>query len=231
MPVAVACALTLALVVPSLGSAGIAVPTCHGKPATVVGTPGDDHFSSGYEFGDGDVVVLLGGDDRGVDQARDVTICGDGGRDTITATGTALGEQTLLDGGSGADKLGDTDDPDYVGRGPLTLYGGDGNDLLLGTGQLGPHPGGNDTMFGGRGADYIAPGRGNDRVHGSKGNDTIYAGDQNDRIYGDDGDDDLFGRHGNDLLIGGLGDDLAKGGPQFDTCKAELEFRCEADPF
>src|SRR5215211_4736919 len=145
-----AVALTAAvLVYPSIGSAGDPVPTCHGKPATVVGTPGDDNFGSDSQFSDGDVVVLLGGDDKAVDYSKNVTICGNGGKDKLMVSARDIGENTLIDGGHGADEAGEFNDPDYRGRGPVTMYGGDGNDLLLGTGRLGRGPGGDDKIFAG----------------------------------------------------------------------------------
>jgi Ca2+-binding RTX toxin-like protein len=211
-------AALVGLVLPAGSGAGDLAPTCHGKPATLVGTAGDDSFESG-DFSDGDVVVLLGGDDRAVDFSQDVTICGNGGKDRVVVTGSNLGQQTLLDGGRGADRVGDVDSILYRGPNPLTLFGGYGDDILLGSGQDGSDPGGDDQIFAGPGADSVGSREGDDLVHGNRGNDVIFGDEQNDELYGEGG---------KDVLHGGSGNDYANGGPQFDRCGAETEVSCEA---
>jgi Ca2+-binding RTX toxin-like protein len=83
--------------------------TCRGKPATIVGTSGNDvrKGTSGK-----DVVVGLGGNDKLSGLAGNDLICGGAGKDT-------------LKGGKGNDKL-------YGGAGKDTLRGGPGKDKLKG---------------------------------------------------------------------------------------------------
>ena len=104
-----------------------------------------------------------------------------------------------------------------------TLYGGDGNDLLVfqGAATYGELYGdrGNDSLFastgivaadylsGGTGNDYLAGYYGNDVLDGGYGNDALFGGVGDDRLYGGDGIDALVGDAGNDRLYGGEGDD------------------------
>ena len=81
-----------------------------------------------------------------------------------------------------------------------TLYGTDGDDVLIGT----------------PGDDLICGLRGNDVIRGGLGDDTILAGDGNDSIHGRGGSDRLFGAAGNDRVYALDGDgmaDVANGGP------------------
>jgi RTX calcium-binding nonapeptide repeat (4 copies) len=86
-----------------------APPTCKGRPATIVGTSGNDvrKGTSGK-----DVIVGLGGNDRLSGLAGNDLICGRAGNDT-------------LKGGKGNDKL-------YGKAGKDTLKGGPGKDKLEG---------------------------------------------------------------------------------------------------
>lgn len=118
------------------------VPTCQGRPATIVGTAGDDIIRG--TDGD-DVIVGLGGNDQisGLD-GNDV-ICGNSGRDIIEGNAG----RDLLHGNSGRD----------------TVIGGKGEDQLLG-GK------GKDALIGGLGTDQLAGGGGNDRCWGGQKNAT-----------------------------------------------------------
>ena len=84
-------------------------PTCKGKPATIVGTNGNDvrNGTPGR-----DVIVGLGGNDKLSGRAGNDLICGSSGKDT-------------LKGDKGKDKL-------YGGAGRDTLKGGPGRDKLRG---------------------------------------------------------------------------------------------------
>ncbi len=115
------------------------------------------------------------------------------------------------------------------------LYGGAGNDILLGNvlgGVSGdgtaesPYvyaalsPSGNDMLEGGSGIDAVYGGDGDDVIHGGEGNDSgsvnsggtyykagLYGGDGNDALYGGGGDDDIYGGLGRDDMYGGTGAD------------------------
>jgi Ca2+-binding RTX toxin-like protein len=79
------------------------------------------------------------------------------------------------------------------GTGSDTIYGGDGNDLIIGTvadpNTLLKVPDGANVIYGGNGNDLIAGGTGADH------------------LYGDAGDDVLQGLNGKDVMTGGTGAD------------------------
>jgi Ca2+-binding RTX toxin-like protein len=67
---------------------------------------------------------------------------------------------------------------------------------------------GNDSIWGGDGADMLIGGEGNDRLSGERGADTLDGGNGVDAVNGQDGDDLLDGGSGLDSLSGGNGDDI-----------------------
>ncbi|MEL7333150.1 MAG: matrixin family metalloprotease [Cyanobacteria bacterium J06560_2] len=84
--------------------------------------------------------------------------------------------------------------------GTVTDSGSDGDDTLIGTGDI-------DNLFGGPGNDQIE-GRGNDDVlDGGSDNDTILGEAGDDTLRGGSGDDSLDGGAGNDIIEPGLGKD------------------------
>jgi uncharacterized delta-60 repeat protein len=90
---------------------------------------------------------------------------------------------------------------------PVTLIGGDGNDLLFGGAYADLLQGnaGNDTLFGGQA---------NDTLHGNEGNDYLSGGPGADQLFGDAGNDQLVSLdHAIDTLDGGTGFDRAKSDP------------------
>jgi Ca2+-binding RTX toxin-like protein len=76
---------------------------------------------------------------------------------------------------------------------------------------------GNDTMYGGPGADSMTLGSGNDWAYGGQGNDSIALGAGDDRGYGGLGNDTLTGSGGNDLVSGGEGNDSVNGDQGLDV--------------
>ena len=82
--------------------------------------------------------------------------------------------------------------------------------------------GGNDTLYGGKGDDVLLGQGGNDTLYGNEGRDTLYGGTGNDTLYGGMGNDTLYGGAGNDILVGGTGNDTLYGGAGSDTFKWEL---------
>ncbi|MEM7332261.1 MAG: tandem-95 repeat protein, partial [Chloroflexota bacterium] len=163
---------------------------CHGVPATIVGTEGDDAIRG--TNGD-DVIVALGGNDTIYGRNGNDIICGGEGSDTIR-------------GGNGDDFLKGGRGIDYIwgDRNNDIIFGGRGADELQGNS-------GSDVIFGGRGADVIAGQSGNDILVGNRGDDYINGGSGNDEIYGGQDDDIIEGARGNDILIGNDGDDWLLG--------------------
>jgi Tol biopolymer transport system component len=161
------------------------LPTCAGRPATIVGTPGRDVIHGSTRS---DVIVALGGDDvvkggKGAD-----TICAGAGDDTVeTGPSGGRGGVDLVLGGAGNDHI--TLGPD---RG--TLKGEAGNDVLVGS----------------REGDGLVGGPGNDVLYGgpnpSYNPDYLYGGPGNDKLFGGPGPDTLRGGSGHNLLVPGPGE-------------------------
>src|SRR5262249_20960737 len=72
--------------------------------------------------------------------------------------------------------------------------------------------GGDDTIYGSSGRDYLNGGDGDDNLYGLGGSDTLVGGGGNDKLYGGDGYDYLYGGTGNDWLNAGSRAEPAYGG-------------------
>lgn len=111
-----------------------------------------------------------------------------------------------------------------------TIWGGKGNDMLLGEGGDDVINGGddNDYLYGDWHAaaqkitanDYMNYG-GKDTLDGGAGSDTIYGGAGNDTLIGGTGNDSLYGEAGNDSYVihGGDGRDVIQDTQGFNTLK------------
>lgn len=177
--------------------------SCHGQPATVVGSNRNDSFLD-QETSDGpnsplrnhDVVVLGGGRDTVYlsGEATSLTICGGSGNDRLIVYGANFGKDYFY-GQSGDDTLGNGAHPDELQpKTWLTLSGGPGRDALYGS--------------------YLK-----DRLFGNGGDDIAEGGEGPDLIEMGSGDDLAKGQEGKDRIDGGTGDD---------RCMAEVMRRCEA---
>jgi uncharacterized repeat protein (TIGR01451 family) len=118
-------------------------PSCGGRAATIIGTPGDDVITGTDQR---DVVAALGGDDQVNALGGKDAICGKSGDDLLKGKADA----DLIKGGGGRD----------------TGKGGGGDDIIRG----GPKP---DRLRGGSGDDLLAGGGGNDNCRGGPGTDTL----------------------------------------------------------
>lgn len=153
----------------------------------------------------------------------------DGGAgDDVISVNAFLGNETIVFGNSGNDRLGGS---------AVTFFGGGlGNDTIVGSSR-------NEGIVGGSGNDSIVAGGGRDTISGdgSDGHftsfdfrveeyaaavdlvnlDVLRFGIQgtagNDVIRGQDGDDLIHGRGGNDTVDGGQGTDDMAGGDGTDT--------------
>ena len=67
-------------------------------------------------------------------------------------------------------------------------------------------------IYGGDGDDLIMGEAGKDVLYGEAGNDTLMGGKKTDKIFGGQGADVLMGNNGPDILAGGEGDDIVTGG-------------------
>jgi len=112
----------------------------------------------------------------------------------------------------------------------IAANGNLGGALFGGTGK-GLGNGGDDTLVGGAGADFISGNDGDDSLFGDGshvavadnngvaigGVDTLSGGADDDKVFGLAGDDTLSGGAGNDYLVGGAGSDVVDGGAGNDT--------------
>jgi len=144
-----------------------------------------------------------------------VSLVVDGGNGDDTITGS-VDFPTEIFGGDGDDLIVGGNAADVIdgGDGNDMISGGDGNDVI----DAGD---GDDAVNGGLGDDVISAGDGQDTVHGDDGDDTISGGDGTDSLLGEDGDDEIHGDHGNDLLFGGNGGDRMFGGADNDHMEGE----------
>ena len=169
---------------------------------TLIGGSGEDNFVGGP--GNDSIVGGLG-DDRLAESAdtnftlTDTHLIGLGA-DTLSGI-----ETVALTGGASDNRLDAS-----LFTGSAVLFGGDGNDTLLGGSK-------DSLLFGEAGNDSIVAGSGNDFVDGGSENDTILAGDGNDTVLGHAGDDTIEGGLGNDLLEGDSGNDFVNGGEGNDS--------------
>jgi Ca2+-binding RTX toxin-like protein len=176
-------------------------PRCHGRLATIVGTPGDDRGPRRLRGTPRrDVIVGGAGDDAIIGRRGNDLVCAGRGADRIR-------------GGHGNDRL-------YGRGGGDRLAGHAGSDRLWGGG-------GKDRLFGGAGADRVRGGRRGDRLDGRRGADRLAGQAGADRLWGRRGKDRVFGGAGADRLSGGRGDDRLRGrrgrdrqngGPGSDFC-------------
>ena len=170
--------VTITVVAPAGGPGG-PVPTCGGRPATIVGSAGDDTLAG---LSGNDVIVTLGGND---------TVRSGGGSDIVC---TGAGADRVL-GGAGRDRLNSQSGRDRVS-------GGRGNDRMNG-GR------GNDRLGGGAGRDRLSGATGRDLLSGGGNNDRLGGGAGRDRLSGGAGRDRLNGGRNRDTCIGGAGRDQA----------------------
>ena len=216
--------------------------TCHGRPATIVGTNRDDHLVG---TAGPDVIVGRGGQDAIEGGPGDDVICAglDGGY-TGSSPGGAEYDVVIGDhvtGGPGDDlidlgfdpkqlKLA-SDGPDRLGLGGsnraktvhLAAQGawgsavGDGRDRILGQRLLevrgSPGP---DTIWGSPFADLVDGRGGDDVIHGLGGVDELVDGGTLQRPDLDV----LDGGAGGDVLFSSAGVDLLQGGPGKDDLSA-----------
>lgn len=126
---------------------------------------------------------------------------------------TGLGLQISVDGDDGNDVI--------IGSADLggTLLGGDGADTITGStiGDVINAGDGADSVDAGDGNDTVSGGDGNDIIDSGLGDDSIDAGDGNDSIIAGDGLDSINGGDGADTVDGGLGNDDINGMSGFDS--------------
>lgn len=154
---------------------------------TIVGSIGANNLSGGEGF---DHLIGNEADDRLAGDSDGDLIEGHGGDDAIYGGDSGRGRDSQGRFSQDYDLIDGTDD--HTPSGDDTLFGGDGDDLMLAYD-------GDDLLFGG------------------DDDDRIFGGADDDTLYGEDGVDELIGGLGDDLLYGGEGVDTLSGGEGDDT--------------
>ncbi len=155
-----------------------------GKDA-LYGGWGDDNITGG--LGDDEIYGSIGNDELFGSIGRD-TIYGGPGLDLLAATIAPSNYPTL-------------ETAPLADVGGSRLFGGPGNDSLVGSNRW----------------DRMQGGPGNDSLYGFEGRDFLRGGSGNDSLVGGGGIDDMNGNLGNDTLFL-FGADVATGGVGLDDC-------------
>ncbi|MEH1971726.1 MAG: calcium-binding protein [Nostoc sp.] len=124
-------------------------------------------------------------------EIEDVRLTGTSGNDTINASQALLSGRTFLFGGAGNDTI-------IGSRGLDQINGGDGNDSIVGGTGFNFLRGnnGNDTLIGGNDNNNLNGGQGNDFLQGGAGRDSF-----SDSAFDGAGDDQYIGGGGEDFLF------------------------------
>src|SRR5262249_10522741 len=129
-----------------------------------------------------------------------LTETGDNNGNTITTSLDAAG-QILVNGGAVSIDGGQA--PVANTTNTIVVSGGNGDDTIsLGNAALPPAQ-----LFGGNGNDVLIGGSGADQLFGGNGNDTLNGGDGDDILFGGNGDDMVIGGKGSDTAFLGAGND------------------------
>jgi Ca2+-binding RTX toxin-like protein len=193
----------------------------------LIGGDGHDHFIiQDGPFGSGRVAELHGGNatthvssSLGIDTLTDVTVDNGAGFDTLDLS--QLSGYGVLSVNMGAGTLHDEDGVHFANfTGMDKLIGSEGRDIIRGNELVGDDlhgGGGNDSINGVAGNDYVYGDAGDDALTGENGDDFLFGGTENDTLDGGQGFDSLLGEAGNDTLNGGAAEDMLYGGLGSDT--------------
>ncbi len=194
-----------------LGNGGNDVLSGNGDKDSIVGGAGNDTLRGGA--GNDSLTGNEGDDAFSPISGADLVIESGAANFVITNTTlTGLGNDTFIDQSPSAmitgamltlsdSAGGKIDASGFTQSFGVVLYGGTGNDTLIGS------PAG-DSFFGLDGNDSVLGGLGNDLLYGAAGRDTLNGQDGNDRLFGQGASGDLLtGGLGNDTIDGGAGDD------------------------
>lgn len=170
----------------------------------------DDGYGVNFEnVGTSETATLV---NHGQVAGGEAAFMGSEGNDTVQNFGEMTGD-VILDEGNDIFRAARGGSVDGV------VDGGEGDDLLIGSGAEDIMDGGygNDSIRGRGGADTLEGGHGWDVVKGGGGNDEIGGSGGDDRLFGNGGHDEIDGGSGNDRINGGGGNDTMTGGMSGDV--------------
>jgi Ca2+-binding RTX toxin-like protein len=151
-----------------------------------------------------------------------LSVFGDANSNNVTISRNAAGA-LLVNGGAVVIRGGTAT---VANTNLIQVFGQTGADILTLDESLGALPPahlfggtGNDTLIGGSGGDHLFGQNDNDTLLGKGGNDFLFGGAGHDTLTGGDADDQVYGESGNDRFIWNPGDDtdLYEGGAGNDT--------------
>ena len=195
--------------------------------------------TSGWGWGDFNYDGVIDTDDIPSGQTPPSDFAGTAKRDVITVTADSdsnfvhvtvngativtSGKKLKISGNDGNDKI-HIDLPDSYGDWLITILGGDGDDVIVGSiaGERIIAGEGNDYIVGNGGRDTVYAEGGDDSVRGGGSSDLLDGGAGNDTIRGDGGNDRMSGGDGFDRMRGSTGDDTMNGGASKDVIAGEL---------
>ena len=156
-----------------------------------------------------------GGDDTIIGSRADDIFFGQEGDDTIFG---GAGDDSLY-GGTGDDLLVGDDKPENLAADTVadikTLGTSEDLDAFIQSVE-GTDADGDDRLFGGTGDDVLLGMGGDDYIDGGDGNDLLFGGSGDDFLDGGNGADKLYGGDGNDILVYDASDVLIQGGSGID---------------
>lgn len=162
-----------------------------------------------------DLTGREGGDDTIIGSRADDIFFGQEGDDTIFG---GAGDDSLY-GGTGDDLLVGDDKPENLAADTVadikTLDTSEDLDAFIQSVE-GTDTDGDDRLFGGTGDDVLLGMGGDDQLDGGDGNDLLFGGSGNDFLDGGNGADKLYGGDGNDILVYDASDVLIQGGSGID---------------
>jgi Ca2+-binding RTX toxin-like protein len=195
--------------------------------------------SSGFAYGDWNYDGVIDAADAGGEPANLTDFSGTAKRDVIVVSRAPIaggvnvsvnGNVTLtfpsklrISANGGNDKI-HIDLDDAFANLPITIYGGAGDDVIVGGSCA-------ERIIAGDGNDYIVGNGGRDTVYAEAGDDSVRGGGSSDLLDGGAGDDTIRGDGGNDRMSGGdgfdrmrgsTGDDTLNGGASKDVIAGEL---------
>lgn len=166
--------------------------------------------SNDFESENGGTNELHGGedDDLLIGDKGDDTLYGESGNDYLYG---GKGNDVLL-GGAGSDHLKGEDGNDILIAGETSLQADQIKNLSINSSinvsEFETSDGGENVLYGGSGNDILIGDKGNDTLYGDIGDDIIYGGKGSDTINGDEGEDILVGGEGSDEIVGGRDNDI-----------------------
>lgn len=187
-----------------------------GNQIRVYGSTAEDDFTLGYDAGEDEILVSLGGATQAFDRAGVSRVIFDLRGTFAGQEGPTIAANRVANGGNDSViLLSSLNEMDRLV--PVDIRGGSGNDYFSAYDTSGTYYNGNIIIRGGSGDDEIIAGAGQSRLNGERGDDTLEAGPGPSYLDGGDDNDTLRGMQdvrgdqpsfAGGRMIGGSGQDV-----------------------